>query len=149
MKKFRRCLLEEVHEEDVPPRKVEVEPSPEIVASEDHDMIEPQKPPTMDISRKIKPTSVKTIIQEAEMYGALEGSTRTSKRSNPYSSYAALMGDLIDQEPTSYEEAAQKKEWVEAMTEEYQSIMKNYVCDIVPKPKSKSVVMQPTRIWKI
>ena len=30
------------------------------------------------------------------------------------------MCDLVDQEPTSYEEDAQKKEWVEAMMEEYQ-----------------------------
>ena len=51
LKKSRRCQLEEVHEEDVPPRKVEVEPSPEIVASKYHDMLEPQEPPTMDIYR--------------------------------------------------------------------------------------------------
>ena len=50
------------------------------------------------------------------------------------------MCDLVDQEPTSYEEAIQKKEWVEAMTKEYQSIMKNDVWDIVPKPEGKSVV---------
>ena len=49
------------------------------------------------------------------------------------------MCDLVDQEPTSYEEAAQKKKWVEAMTEEYQSIMKNDVWDIVPKRENKSV----------
>ena len=41
LKKSRRCHLEEVHEEDVPPRMVEVEPSPEIIASKDHDMLEP------------------------------------------------------------------------------------------------------------
>ena len=39
--KSRRCQLEEVHEEDVPPRNEEAESSPEIVASEDHDMLEP------------------------------------------------------------------------------------------------------------
>ena len=50
------------------------------------------------------------------------------------------MCDLIDQEPASYKEVAQKKEWVEAMTEEYQSIMKNDIWDIVPKPENKSVV---------
>ena len=50
------------------------------------------------------------------------------------------MCDLVDQEPTSYEEAAQKKEWVEAMTEEYQSIMKNGVWDTIPKPENKSLV---------
>ena len=51
-----------------------------------------------------------------------------------------LMCDLVDQEPTSYEESIQKKEWVEAMTKEYQSIMKNDVWDIVPKPEGKSIV---------
>ena len=50
------------------------------------------------------------------------------------------MCDLVDQEPTSYEEAMQKKEWVEEMIEEYQSIMKNDVWDIVPKLEGKSVV---------
>ena len=50
------------------------------------------------------------------------------------------MCDLVDQEPTSYEEATKKKEWVEEMAEEYQSIMKNDVWDIVPKPENKSVV---------
>ena len=50
------------------------------------------------------------------------------------------MRDLVDQEPTSYEEDVQKKEWIESMTEEYQLIMKNDVWDILPKIESKSVV---------
>ena len=49
------------------------------------------------------------------------------------------MCDLVDQEPTGFEEVVQKKEWVEAMMEEYLSIMKNDVFYIVPKPKRKSV----------
>ena len=50
------------------------------------------------------------------------------------------MCDIVDQEPTKYKEVAQKKEWVEAMMEEYQSIMNNYVWDILPKLEEKSVV---------
>ena len=95
---------------------VEDEPSPEIVASKDHATLVPQEPPTMDMSRKRKPTWVREIIWEAERYGDPEGSIRTSKRSNPYSNYVALMSDLVDQEPTNYEEVAHKKEWVESMT---------------------------------
>ena len=38
------------------------------------------------------------------------------------------------------EEAIQKKEWADAMTKEYQSIIKNDVWEIVPRPKSKDVV---------
>ena len=103
-------------------------------------MLEAQDPPSMDISRKRKPAWVREIIQEGQkLYGALEGSTRTIKRSNPYSSYVALMCDLVDQQPTNYGEATQKKEWVEEMEEEYQSIMNNDVWDIVPKPE--------TRVW--
>jgi hypothetical protein len=62
------------------------------------------------------------------------------KRPNPFSSYTALMCDLLDEEPTCFEEAIQKKEWADAMIEEYQSIINNDVWEIVPRPKSKDVV---------
>jgi hypothetical protein len=52
----------------------------------------------------------------------------------------ALLSDIIDAEPTSYEEAAKKKEWKDAMVEEYQSIVKNDVWDVVPRLKEKTVV---------
>ena len=64
LNKSRRCHLEELHEEDVPPKRIEANPSPEIVAIEDHDMLEPQDPPIMDISRKRKTDWVREIIQE-------------------------------------------------------------------------------------
>jgi hypothetical protein len=62
------------------------------------------------------------------------------KRPKPFSSYTALMCNLLDEEPTCFEEPIQKKEWVDAMIEEYQSIIKNDVWEIVPRPKSKDVV---------
>jgi hypothetical protein len=46
------------------------------------------------------------------------------KRPKPFSSYTTLMCDLLDEEPTFFEESIQRKEWVDAMTEEYQSITK-------------------------
>ena len=52
----------------------------------------------------------------------------------------ALMSDLVDKEPSYFEEAIKQKEWADAMVEEYQSIMKNDVWEIVPKPKDKSMV---------
>ena len=102
----------------------------------------------MEISRKRKPAWAREIIHEAERHGAPEGSTRISKKPKPFSNYVALMCDLVDQEPTTYEEVVQKKEWEEAMTKKYQSIMKNDVWDIVPKPEGKSVVPSK-RIYKI
>jgi hypothetical protein len=62
------------------------------------------------------------------------------KRPKPFSSYTALICDLLDEEPTCFEEATQKKEWADAMTEECQSIVNNDVWEIVPRPKSKDVV---------
>jgi hypothetical protein len=140
IKKSRKCQLEEIYEEDSPPRVTKAVPIPEDDTPEDHDMIEPQEPSLPNISRKRRPAWARDIIQGAEKYGAPEGSTRERKKPKFVSNYVALMCDLVDHQPTSYEEAAQRKEWVEAMTEEYQSIMKNDVWDIVPKPKDKSVV---------
>ena len=60
-------------------------------------MLEPQEPPTMDISQKRKSAWVREIIQEEEKYGSPEGSTIISKRSNPFSGYVSLMCDIVDQ----------------------------------------------------
>ena len=58
-KKSRRYQLEEVHDEYVPPKRTKDEPNTEIIASKYHDMLEPQEPPTMDISQKRKPAWVR------------------------------------------------------------------------------------------
>ena len=52
----------------------------------------------------------------------------------------ALLSDIIDVEPSSFEEAVEKKVWKDAMDEEYQSIMKNDVWDVVLRLEGKSVV---------
>ena len=38
-----------------------------------------------------------------------------------------LMCDLVENDPTFFEEVIQKKEWEDDMTKEYQSIIKNDV----------------------
>ena len=43
----------------------------------------------------------------------------------------ALMSHIIDYEPSSFEEAANQQVRRDAMMEEYQSIMKNDVWDVV------------------
>jgi hypothetical protein len=145
LKKSGRCQLEEVYEEEpVVPRVVEpvreVITSPDEEILEDHDIIESQEPPQMTISHKRKPTWATKLIQDGEKYGAPEGTVRQVQKPKPFSSYMALMCDLLEKEPTCFEESIQKKEWEDAMTEEYQSIIKNDVWEIVPRPKSKDVV---------
>jgi hypothetical protein len=150
LKKSRRCQLEEVCEkEPVNPRTTEFvreEPVREVVASpdeetlEDHDTTEVQEPPHMTFSHKRKPACERELIQDGEKYGVPEGTTRQVKRPKPFSSYTALMCNLLDEEPTCFEEAIQKKEWEDAMTEEYRSIMKNEVREIILSSKNKDGV---------
>ena len=105
-------------------------------------MAEPQMPvdPPKEVSHKRKPTWARELIQDAERYGAPEGSLKESKRPRIYSSYMALLLDIIDAEPSSFEEAVGKQVWKDAMHEEYQSIIENDVRDVVPRPEGKSVV---------
>jgi hypothetical protein len=155
LKKSRKFHLEEVYEkEPIIPRVAEsvrevpstVEPVREVVTSpneeilEYYDTTELQEPPQMTILHKRKPSWARELIQDGEKYDVPQGTTRQVKRPNPFSSYMALMCDILEEKPTCFEEAIQRKEWADAMTEEYQSIMKNEVWEVVPKPKSKDVV---------
>jgi hypothetical protein len=155
LKKSRRCQLEEVYkEEPVAPRVAKLvrevpkvaEPVREVIASpdeeilEDHDIVEFQEPPQMTISHKRKPAWARELIQDVEKYGVPKGTTRQVKRPKPFFSYMALMCDLLEKEPPCFEEAIQKKEWADAMTEEYRSIIKNDIWELVLRPKSKDVV---------
>ena len=50
------------------------------------------------------------------------------------------MRHIIDAKSSSYEEAASQSVWRDAMMEEYRSIMKNDIWDVVPRPEGKSIV---------
>ena len=64
---------------------------------------------------------------------------RERKRTRSWSGYVALLCDIIDKEPSNYEEAVEKKEWRDDMIKEYYSIMKNDVWDVVLRPEGESV----------
>ena len=65
---------------------------------------------------------------------------RERKRPQRYASYVALVSNISVAEPFVFEEANKLSVWKDAMLDEYKSIMKNSVWDIVPRPKDKSVV---------
>ena len=52
----------------------------------------------------------------------------------------ALMTKCIMTEPSSFEEDVEDPAWVDAMVEEYDSIVRNSACEIVLRPEGKSVV---------
>jgi hypothetical protein len=134
LKKSRRCQLEELYEEEpINPRIAksvrevpraadtvrEVITSPDEETPGDHDITEAQEPPQMTFSHKRKLVWASELIQYGEKYGVPEGTMRQVKRPKSFSSYMALMCNLLNEEPTCFEEAIQKKEWADAMTEEY------------------------------
>ena len=91
-------------------------------------------------SRKKKPRWLLETLKEAKAAGAPSKAVRESRQPERFSSYIALVTDIIETEPSSYEEAANQQVWREAMVEEYSSIIKNDVWEIVPRPEGKSIV---------
>ena len=67
--------------------------------------------------------------------GALRDVKRQCKQPERYQTLVAQV-----EEPSSFREAAQHQVWVDAMVEEYSSIMTNDVWEVVPKPQPRSVV---------
>ena len=51
-----------------------------------------------------------------------------------------LMRKCIMIEPSSFEEAVEDPAWVDAMVEEYDSIVRNNAWEIIPRPVGKLVV---------
>ena len=75
-------------------------------------MREPDLPkylPNELISWKRKPAWACKIIEEAKRHGAPEGAIQERKNPNSYPSYMALMCDLVDKEPTYFEEEIKHK----------------------------------------
>lgn len=50
------------------------------------------------------------------------------------------MTKLIDSEPSSFEEVFSQQMWVDSMVEEYNSIIKSNVWEVVPRIENKLVV---------
>ena len=50
------------------------------------------------------------------------------------------MSTIIQNEPSSFSDAIKHQVWKDVMTEEYESIMKNDVWEVVPRPQDKIVV---------
>jgi hypothetical protein len=139
--KSKQDCAKEVREEETKVTRVPDAKAVELeeVIPEDNDMEEPQRPTKMP-SRKRRPSWAQELIKDAKRYGAPENYLRESKKPKPYSNYVACLCDIMDAKPSNYEEVAKKRAWKDAMGEEYQSIVKNDVWDVVPKPKEKSIV---------
>ena len=75
---------------------------------------------------------------------------KESKAPERFSSYMAQVTSLRDTVPTTYDGASIHQVWRDAMMEEYNSIKKNGVWEVVLKPEGKSVVTSKWlyKIWQ-
>ena len=126
-------------DEELPIFEEEVDQGKEESHHEEEGPCEPIQPVVIPETRKI-PNWLKSTLLDAEGHRAATGSFRESKKPKRYFGYTAYMTKLIEAEPSSFEEDVNNREWKDVMNEEYQSIMKNGVWEIVPRPKDKFVV---------
>ena len=75
-----------------------------------------------------------------EFVGTPRKSTRQQRKPTKFNDYVTLVGQLVDSEPSSYQEAVEHHVWKDAMVEEYSSIMQNDVWEVVPRPTDRVVV---------
>ena len=86
-------------------------------------------------------TEAKRLAQDAEkVVGAPTSQHRQRQSPDRYTGYMALVSKCIMTEPSSFKEVVEDPAWVDAMVEEYESIVKNSAWEIVPRPEGKSVV---------
>lgn len=76
----------------------------------------------------------------AENVGAPISLCRYRQSPDRFTGYMALMSKCIVKKPSSFEKEVQQPIWVDAMVEEYDSIVKKNAREVVPRPVGKSVV---------
>jgi hypothetical protein len=98
-------------------------------------------PPQDTTSERWKPKWLQEILKDAQgSVGNPKKAVRESKPPERFCSYIAMVSNIRESEPSTFEEATSRQVWRDAMMEEYNSIMKNDVWEVVPRPEGKSVV---------
>ena len=112
------------------PKEKDDESIPDV--EEPMDPIDP--PPHEPSSSRKRPSWLKGLLDDAEGHVAPWATFRESKKPNRYQGYLTIMSTIIQNEPSSFSDAVKHQVWKDAMTEEYESIMKNDVWEVVPRP---------------
>ena len=102
------------------------------------DLIDP--PPSNPSTSRKRLLWLKDTLKDVERHISPRGTFRESKKPNRYQGYLAAMSAIVQSEPCTFEGVVKHQVWKDAVNEEYKSIMKNDVWDVVPRPKDKSVV---------
>jgi hypothetical protein len=113
-----------------------VEASPEAITLGQRDLTSP-----LTTSGKRRPRWFQETLKEAiENVGEPKSQIRQRKPPVRLGAYLALVTTIRDIEPQTFAQAVDHQVWREAMVEEYDSIVRNDVWDVVLRPVGKSVV---------
>ena len=82
-------------------------------------------------------TSESGRIMDGTPIGSVRRSTRQTQPPTRFRDYALMTNVLNIIEPLNFEQAKDKKEWMDAMSQEYNSIMKNETWELTKFPKNK------------
>ena len=86
-------------------------------------------------------TEVERLAQDAEkVVGPPTAQPRQRQSPDRYTGCMALTRKCVVTDPSSFEEVVEDPAWVDAMVEEYDSIVRNSAWEIVPRPEGLSVV---------
>ena len=96
--------------------------------------------PNIRQGRKRTTEAERLKLDATENVGVPTSQRRQRQSPDRYTRYMALMSKCIVTEPYYFEEVGQDPTWVDAMVEEYDSIVRNSAWEIVPRPVGKSVV---------
>jgi hypothetical protein len=87
-----------------------------------------ESPPQDTTSERRKPKWLRDILSDAQgSVGNPKEAVRESKPPERFCSYIAMVSNIRESEPSTFEEATSRQVWRDAMMEEYNSIMKNDV----------------------
>ena len=95
--------------------------------------MDPIDPPP---SNKRRPSWLRDTLEDAERPIAPRGTFCESKKLNRYQGYLVDMSTIVQSESGSFEEVIKHQVWKDAMHEEYESIMKNDVWEVVLRPRT-------------
>jgi hypothetical protein len=114
------------------------------------DGVEQGESPPQDTTLERRKTKwLQNTLREAQgLVGNPRQAVRESKPPKRFCSYIAMVSSIRESEPSTFEEATGRHIWRDAMMEEYNSIMKNDVWEVVPRIEGKSIVTS-RRLYKL
>lgn len=106
---------------------------------DEEEPMDPIDPPEPSSSRK-RPSWLRGLLDDVEGHTTPQGTFRESKKPNRCQGHLTIMSTSIQNEPSSFSDVVKHRVWKDATTEEYESIMKNDVWEVVPRPQDKTIV---------